>query len=82
MTATLFEKWFANLLPLAKEEAEKHERERVVIVMDNAAYHGRFLEEISLKREKRGFDYLDAPAKCEPGHPVQVLHRKRGGFGS
>ncbi len=64
MTASLFEDWFALLMPLAKEEARMRDRERVVIVMDNASYHGRYKEDVSLKQGSMRFlSPTDAPPR-------------------
>jgi hypothetical protein len=81
MTAALFEAWLAKAMPLFKIEARKHGYERVVVVMDNASYHGQYLQKVSLKQSNWIMDMniVDSPEREQQACPCRLPHRQRRG---
>ncbi len=58
MTAEKFEEWFKKVLPLFLAEARKHRKTHVVVVMDNASYHGRILERDKMPKKSANRETL------------------------
>ncbi len=56
MDSAVFEEWLHEICPLLRAEADKQEKERAILIMDNASYHTHYLKKVI--RKLRNIDWI------------------------